>query len=77
MIDLLTYITTNISGNKDIEVVKNEIGGVHEYTVHAPKEVMGLLIGKEGRTIRAIRSLARARAIVEQVNITVKLEEKI
>lgn len=76
MQDLLAYITTNITSNSDIEVTEAEVGGVHEYTIRAPKKVMGLLIGKEGRTIRAIRSLARARAIVEQTNIMVKLEEK-
>ncbi|MBI2590644.1 MAG: KH domain-containing protein [Candidatus Blackburnbacteria bacterium] len=76
MIDLLTYITTHITGNNDIEVRENLVDGIHEYTISAPKDVMGLLIGKEGRTIRAIRSLARARAIIEQTGISVKLEEK-
>lgn len=77
MIDLLTYITTGITGANEIDVRENLVGEMHEYTISAPKEVMGLLIGKEGRTIRAIRSLARARAIIEQINISVKLEEKV
>lgn len=76
MIDLLSYITKSITGNEDIEVTESEENGIKEYVVHAPQAVMGLLIGKEGRTIRAIRSLARARAIVEKINISVHLEEK-
>ncbi|MBI4029228.1 MAG: KH domain-containing protein [Candidatus Blackburnbacteria bacterium] len=77
MIDLLTYITTHITGNNDIEVREDLVDGMHEYTISAPKDVMGLLIGKEGRTIRAIRSLARSRAIIERINISVKLEERV
>ena len=76
MIDLLTYITQNLTGSKDITVTQTEVEGRQEYTIKAPKEVMGLLIGKEGRTIRAIRNLARARAIVDKILIDVKLEEK-
>ncbi len=75
MKNLLEYITQNITGNKDIKVVESEEDGVHQYVIKTPKDVMGLLIGKEGRTIRAIRSLARARAIVDKVNINVNLEE--
>ena len=75
MINLLTHITQGITNNKDIEVSEDVVDSVHQYTVRAPKDVMGLLIGKEGRTIRAIRSLARARAIVEKININVNLEE--
>lgn len=76
MIDLLTHITQGITNNTDIEVSEDVVDGVHQYIVRAPKDVMGLLIGKEGRTIRAIRSLARARAIVEKININVNLEEQ-
>ncbi|MEK7521386.1 MAG: KH domain-containing protein [Patescibacteria group bacterium] len=75
MIDLLTHITQGVTNNKDVQVSEDMVDGVHQYTIRAPKDVMGLLIGKEGRTIRAIRSLARARAIVEKININVNLEE--
>lgn len=76
MKDLLEYITKNITGEKKITVDESEAESVYQYVIKAPKDVMGLLIGKEGRTIRAIRSLARARAIVDQVNINVNLEER-
>lgn len=75
MKDLLTYITQNITDNDTIEVIEDKDGDTFVYTIRAPQSVMGLLIGKEGRTIKAIRSLARARAIVEQIGVTVKLEE--
>jgi predicted RNA-binding protein YlqC (UPF0109 family) len=75
MLKLLEHITQSITDNKDIEVTISETDGVKTFTVHAPKEVMGLLIGKEGKTIRAIRSLARARAIIDQEKVFVNIEE--
>lgn len=75
MLKLLEYITQTITDNKDINVSEADNEGVKTYTVHAPQEVMGLLIGKEGKTIRAIRSLARARAIVDQEKVFVNIEE--
>lgn len=75
MQNLLEYITQGITGNENITVEASKSGDLNIYTIRAPKEVMGTLIGKEGRTIRAIRSLARARAIIDQVAINVVLEE--
>ncbi|MBI2590680.1 MAG: KH domain-containing protein [Candidatus Blackburnbacteria bacterium] len=76
MIELLEYITQAITGEKGIKVEKDTSGDFITYTIKAPKAVMGLLIGKEGRTIRAIRTLARARAIVDQEKISIQLEEE-
>lgn len=75
MIDLLEYITQTLTGNKDIKVEKDSSGDLIIYTIKAPKEVMGLLIGKAGRTIQAIRTLAKARAIVDNEKIAIRLEE--
>lgn len=76
MIELLEYITQTLTGNKDIKVEKDTSGDLVIYTIKAPKEVMGLLIGKSGRTINAIRILARARAITDQERIALRLEEQ-
>lgn len=72
---LLEFITQEISGNKDIKVERQDSGDLQIYVIRAPQEVMGLLIGKGGKTIRAIRSMARARAIVDQTSVAVRLEE--
>lgn len=72
---LLEYITREITGNEKIEVATETSENVNVYTIKAPKEVMGILIGKSGRIIRAIRALARARAIKENENISVELQE--
>lgn len=72
---LLEFISQEITGNKKIKVEKTDSGDLKIYTIRAPKKVMGLLIGKQGRTIRAIRALAHARAIVDQESAAVRLEE--
>lgn len=75
MKDLLTYLTQNTTGNDNIEIEETEQEGLKTYTIKAPKEIMGLLIGKEGRTIRAIRALAKARAIIEKARVNIQLVE--
>lgn len=76
MIELLEYITQSITGSKDIKVEKDASGDLTIYTIKAPKSVMGLLIGKAGRTIQAIRTLAKARAITDQERIALRIEEQ-
>lgn len=73
---LLEFLAKNVSGSEDIEVVSQEAGELTIYTITAPKEVMGLLIGKDGRMVRAIRTIAKARAIIDKESIAVKIEEK-
>lgn len=43
--------------------------------IHVAPEDMGLVIGKEGRTIRSIRNLLKAKAIKEGVRVNVELIE--
>ncbi len=76
MKQLLEYITRSLTENDDIQIQVQEQDGAKAYTIVAPKSVMGILIGKEGKTIRAIRALARARAIVDQEKVFVNLLEK-
>lgn len=71
----MEFITQEITGNKEVKVEKQDSGDLKIFTIRAPKEVMGLLIGREGRTVRAIRTLARARAIVDKESVAVRLEE--
>lgn len=85
---LLEFLVEQITGlpagkaGKKVAIEKTESGGMEVYTIKPPKDLMGILIGKGGRTIRAIRALARTRAIVDDKqslssikNISVQLEE--
>lgn len=74
MLNLLKHLTQSLTG-QEIPVEEQESEGILVYTIKPPQEVMGILIGKGGKTIRAIRSVARARAIVDQTRVNIALEE--
>lgn len=64
MEDLLVYIAKSITGSEEIEIVEGEEEGAKVYVIKAPQEFVGLLIGKEGKTVRAIRNLAKAKSML-------------
>ncbi|EKD94939.1 MAG: hypothetical protein ACD_25C00149G0002, partial [uncultured bacterium] len=57
----------------EVEEVNEE--GVFVYTISAAKEDMGTLIGKEGRNIKSIRNMAKAKAIKDDIRISVNIKE--
>lgn len=63
---------------KPTEVVVEEIKdpqGEFIYNITVSSEDMGVIIGKEGNTIKAIRNLAKTKAIKDNVRISVVLNE--
>lgn len=76
MKQLLEYLAKSLTGDEDIVIEEQKQGDSKIYTILAPQEVMGILIGKEGKTIRAIRALTRARAIVDQEKVFINLQGK-
>ena len=76
MKDLIFFLIKNITGNDQFEVVEEESEDRINYVIKAPKEIMGLIIGKEGKTIRVIRTLVKVRATLERKIVNVSLEEK-
>ncbi len=74
MQELLEFLVEQITGKK-VPIEKTESGGLEVYIIKPPKDLMGILIGKGGRTIRAIRALARTRAIVDNKSISIQLSE--
>ena len=76
MEDLIKYIVSNLTGKDEVELEVGQDGDRTVYTVHADQEDMGLLIGKQGKTIRAIRNLVRVRATLEKSLVYVNIEEK-
>lgn len=77
MKDLLTFVLSQILGNEDfaVEETVSENGFV---TLNATvkKSDMGLVIGKNGKTIKAIRSLLRTKATLEKIGFTIEVIEK-
>ena len=77
MEDLLTYIAKSITGSEDIEIVEAEEEGAKVYIIKAPQEFVGLLIGKEGKTVRAIRNLAKAKSMLTRAKTGEETFEKV
>jgi len=75
MDDLLTFLAKGITGEKEIKVVQEENNGFINYNIIAPKEAIGLLVGKGGKTIRAIRNVLKVRAILEKKAVGVMVSE--
>jgi hypothetical protein len=77
MKEFIQYLVENIAKHpEDVEVVEKQLDETYikeEITVHP--DDMGLVIGRNGRTIRSVRELAKAKAIKANVKVDVELLE--
>ena len=76
MKDLLTFLVEEMTGSKEFEIQESEEEGRHDFMILAPQEMVGMLIGKEGRTIKAIRNLLKVRATLGKEAVSVSVGEK-
>lgn len=76
MKDLLEYIVKNLVTNPDaVSVLEQSASGNVNLNLTVDPADMGLIIGKGGSTIHAIRKLLTVRAIAENVRINLQLVE--
>lgn len=76
MDELLTYIVKNLVNNPDdVQVQVESGGGQVNLLLNVNPEDMGLVIGKGGQTIKAIRKLLITKAIVDNVRVNLQLAE--
>lgn len=74
MAEFIEFLIKQIVKNPDEVTIEEEIDGtIVRVNVCAAKDDMGLIIGKEGRTIKSIRALAKAKAIKEGVKVYVNV----
>jgi predicted RNA-binding protein YlqC (UPF0109 family) len=66
MKELLEFIIKKLTATTEVSVSENVNGEVYEYLLSVPKELMGLIIGKNGNTIKAIRNILKIRATLEK-----------
>jgi hypothetical protein len=72
----LEYIITQIAGGENkVKIEETEQDGIIDFKVFVDKDVMGRVIGKEGKIIRAIRTVMRIPAMKQEKRINVNLEE--
>lgn len=76
MRDLLEFIIRGITGSDDFTTEEIDEGERADLLIKVNKDLVGLIIGKNGRTIRAIRNLLRVRATLEKKVVFVSVSEK-
>ena len=76
MKDLLNFIVQSIVTKPEAISIdeQNDSGSINLNLTVDPSD-MGIVIGKNGQTIRAIRKLLTVRAIVENVRVNLQLNE--
>lgn len=73
MKDFIEFLVKQIIKNPKELVVEEEINDtVVNIRICVAESDMGILIGKQGRTIRSIRDLAKAKAIKDNVKVYVE-----
>ncbi len=76
MREFLEYLIKEISAKpEEVKVEEKQENGIYIYQINIAEEDMGVVIGREGKTIRSLRNLAKAKAIKDNVRIQIVLEE--
>lgn len=76
MKELLLFILENITGSKSLEIKLAEDGDHLTFEIVSPKEFIGLIIGKQGKTVKAIRNILKIKATLEKKTFTLNISEK-
>jgi predicted RNA-binding protein YlqC (UPF0109 family) len=74
MEDLLKLIIKNLIGTDNFKITKEETEGVIIFNLMVPNEFVGLIIGKEGKCIKAIRTLLKIRATLENLRVDLNVK---
>ncbi len=74
MTELVTYMVKALVDDKEsVSVVESEDGNA--VIIKVAKDDMGKVIGKQGRIIKAIRSVVKAASVKLGKNYSVEIEE--
>ena len=76
MRNLLEFLLLHLVQHPDaIEVLEEENDGLTEFTLRVHPEDIGRVIGRQGRTIQAIRTLAKVRAIQDNIRVRINVDD--
>lgn len=76
MKDLVRFLVQEIVNNKEaVQVEEEREDSICTIRIHVDDSDMGAVIGKNGKVIHAIRTIARARATLEQVKVYVEVDD--
>lgn len=68
-------VSSLVEKDKDVSVDEQEQNGIVNFTITVNKDDMGKIIGKNGRIIKAIRSVMKIPAIKSGKKIYINLSE--
>lgn len=71
----IKYLVEETTGIKDANIEETEEDDKLTLTINVSPELIGLVIGKGGKTIKAIQSLARVRGKLEKKIVFVNVSE--
>jgi len=76
MIDFLKKIVSLIVEDQEkLQIVEKPENNLVVYTILVPETEIGKVIGKKGKVINAIRTLARLKAFKEGKRVLVKIDK--
>ncbi len=75
MENLIRFLIQKITGKDDFSVEETQDEKGTLFVVHAKPEIIGLIIGKEGKTIKNIRRIASIMAVLENKSINISVVE--
>ena len=76
MNDLLKFIISGVVGKKNFEIEEKQEADRSDFEIKVEPSFFGLVIGKGGKTIRAIRNLLKVRATIEKKGVNISVVEK-
>ncbi len=76
MKDLLTFLIKKITNSSDFTVEEVDEEGRTVLKVNAEPSIIGLIIGKSGRTIKNIRKILSIKAVLEGKSVAISVNEK-
>lgn len=75
MKELLEFLVTKMVGLKKAQIEETTQEGYTKFIVKTQPGEAGLVIGKEGKIIKAIRNLLKVKATLEKKGVNVSVEE--
>lgn len=75
MLDLLNYLLKAVLGEEKFEVAESEDEGRIVYTIKTDPKNVGMVIGKGGHMIKALRNVLKVRATLEKKAVSLNVGE--
>ncbi len=78
MKEFLEFLVKQITSKpEEVEITESREDDTFIYHIKVSEDDMGIVIGKEGKTIKSLRNLAKAKAIRDNIRIQVLLDESL